>query len=108
MKGMPLYQVVSAGFDKDHPLHKGTIVGDKELLSPGELDENGNVVKRLQCRISIALFNEAINDAKKNKKLVEKLKREGINLNKFEGKRKFVLKYQDQLMSLAYRVPTQG
>ena len=108
MKGMPLYQVVSAGFDKDHPLHKGTIVGDKELLSPGELDENGNVVKRLQCRISIALFNEAINDAKKNKKLVEKLKREGIDLNNFEGKRKFVLKYQDQLMSLAYRVPTQG
>ena len=108
MKGMPLYQVVSAGFDKDHPLHKGTIVGDKELLSPGELDENGNVVKRLQCRISIALFNEAINDAKKNKKLVEKLKREGIDLNNFEGKRKFVLKYQDQLMSLVYRVPTQG
>lgn len=108
MKGMPLYQVVSAGFDKDHPLHKGTIIGDKELLSPGELDENGNVVKRLQCRISIALFNDAINDAKKNKKLVEKLKREGIDLNNFEGKRKFVLKYQDQLMSLAYRVPTQG
>lgn len=108
MKGMPLYQVVSAGFDKDHPLHKGTILGDKELLSPGELDENGNVVKRLQCRISIALFNDAINAAKKNKKLVEKLKREGIDLNNFEGKRKFVLKYQDQLMSLAYRVPTQG
>lgn len=108
MKGMPLYQVVSAGFDKDHPLHKGTILGDKELLSPGELDENGNVVKRLQCRISIALFNDAINDAKKNRKLVEKLKREGIDLNNFEGKRKFVLKYQDQLMSLAYRVPTQG
>lgn len=108
MKGMPLYQVVSAGFDKDHPLHKGQIVGDKELLSPGELDENGNVVKRLQCRISIALFNDAINDAKKNKNLVTKLKREGIDLDSFEGKRKFVLKYQDQLMSLAYRVPTQG
>ena len=108
MKGMPLYQVVSAGFDKDHPLHKGTILGDKELLSPGELDEHGNVVKRLQCRISIALFNDAINDAKKNKNLVAKLKREGIDLDSFEGKRKFVLKYQDQLMSLAYRVPTQG
>lgn len=108
MKGMPLYQVVSAGFDKDHPLHKSQIVGDKELKSPGELDENGNVVKRLQCRISIALFNDVINKAKKNKNLVNKLRREGIDLNNFEGKRKFILKYQDQLMSLAYRVPTQG
>ena len=56
----------------------------------------------------MSYINEAINDAEKNKKLVEKLKREGIDLNNFEGKRKFVLKYQDQLMSLAYRVPTQG
>lgn len=103
IKGIPLYQIVSAGFDQDHPLKKG-VSFDKELLSPGEYDENGKLVTRMQARISIMLFNDVINKAKKNKALSAKYN----DFKSFTDKRRFILDNKDKLNSLAYRVPTQG
>lgn len=103
IKGIPLYQIVSAGFDQDHPLKKG-ISFDKELLSPGEYDENGKLVTRMQARVSIMLFNDVINKAKKNKTLSKKYN----DFKSFSDKRRFILDNKDKLNSLAYRVPTQG
>lgn len=105
IKGIPLYQIVSAGYDKDHPLKKRIKASyDKELLSPGDIDENGNVVTRMQCRISIMLFNDVINKAKKNKALLKKYN----GLTNFEDKRRFILDNKEEVVSIAYRVPTQG
>lgn len=103
IKGIPLYQIVSAGFDQDHPLKKG-VSFDKELLSPGEYDENGKLVTRMQARVSIMLFNDVINKAKKNKVLSAKYN----GFKSFTDKRRFILDNKDKLNSLAYRVPTQG
>ena len=103
IKGIPLYQIVSAGFDQDHPLKKG-VSFDKELLSPGEYDENGKLVTRMQARISIMLFNDVINKAKKNKALSAKYN----DFKSFTDKRRFILDNKDKLNSLAYRVPTQS
>lgn len=103
IKGIPLYQIVSAGFDQDHPLKKG-VSFDKELLSPGDYDDNGKLVTRMQARISIMLFNDVINKAKKNKALSKKYN----DFKSFTDKRRFILDNKDKLNSLAYRVPTQG
>lgn len=103
IKGVPLYQIVSAGFDQDHPLKKG-VSFDKELLSPGEFDENGKLVTRMQARVSIVLFNDIINKAKKN----EKLSKRYNGFVSFEDKRRFLLDNKEALNSIAYRVPTQG
>ncbi len=103
IKGLPLYQVVSVGFDQDHPLKKG-VSFDKELLSPGDIDENGNTVTRMQARVSILLFNDVINEAKKNAKLSKKYN----GLTSFYDKRRFLLNNKDKLPSLVYRVPTQS
>lgn len=106
IKGVPLYQIVSAGFDKDHPLKKENAASfDEELLSPGDIDpKTGKVVTRMQARVSIMLFNDVINKAKKNKALSKKYN----DFKNFEDKRAFLLDNKDQISSLAYRVPTQG
>src|SRR5699024_4179629 len=85
------------------PLKKG-VSFDKELLSPGEYDENGKLVTRMQARVSIMLFNDVINKAKKNKVLSAKYN----GFKSFTDKRRFILDNKDKLNSLAYRVPTQG
>lgn len=100
--GMPLYQVASVGYDnifniKNHP--------DKHLLMPGERDEHGNVSKRMQVKLSIKFFDDALKVAKKAAAKGE-LKGYG-DLSTFDQQRRFILNNKE-LFALSYRVPTQG
>ena len=92
--GQPAYQVSSFGYDNLFDLDSRA---DKHLYMPGELDENNNLVKRMQVRLSINVFSDVIKMAKKS----------GMTLDNFEDQKKFILENKD-LFAMSYRVPTQG
>lgn len=83
--GKPMFQVASAGYDN---ILNGKASADKTLTS---YDEDGY----MQVKLSISLFNDV-------------LKQAGLQNASFKEQRSFILNNKDILMSLAYRVPTQG
>lgn len=95
--GQPLYQQPSVGYDNIFNIEKHA---DKHLLMPGEIDANGNVVKRMQVKLSINFFSDVLKKAKEAGV-------EGYDFDNFEDQRRFILENQE-LLALSYRVPTQG
>lgn len=99
--GQPLYQMSSFGYDNIFSLNNHA---DKHLYMPGEIDDKGNIVKRMQVRLSINLFSDIIKKAKAATKAGELT---GYDFSNFADQRRFILENKD-LIAMSYRVPTQG
>lgn len=101
ISGQPLYQMSGFGYDNIFSLEKHA---DKHLYMPGEIDEKGNTVKRMQVRLSVNFFSDIIKQAKQAAREGE-LK--GYDFDNFVDQKRFILENKD-LIGISYRVPTQG
>lgn len=101
ISGQPLYQMSGFGYDNIFSLEKHA---DKHLYMPGEIDEKGNTVKRMQVRLSINFFSDIIKQAKQ---AARKGELKGYDFDNFIDQKRFILENKD-LIGISYRVPTQG